>query len=288
MKKNYFVLVFIFFIQSAFSWGFWAHKKITSEAINLLPEKMREFYINYNDSIVNGSIAADLRRNKDKLEAARHYIDFEYYDEYPFAKIPFNFEEAKKLFGDSLINSSGYVPWQIVDVTKKLENAFREKNAKLILFYSSDLAHYIADAHVPLHTTKNYDGQLTNQHGLHARWESEIPEKYFSLFKLNLTKPEIITNFEEASFKICFDSYANVEKSLKLDKESWNSLSGEANYKKVENNGKQKLFFNKNYYDIYYEKLDGMVERRMEKAIINIANFWYSAWVNAGKPILNI
>jgi hypothetical protein len=29
---------------------------------------------------------------------------------------------------------------------------------------------------VPLHTTTNYDGQLTGQKGLHGLWESYIPE----------------------------------------------------------------------------------------------------------------
>jgi hypothetical protein len=41
------------------------------------------------------------------------------------------------------------------------------------------LGHYIGDAHVPLHTTSNYNGQKTNQHGIHGLWESRIPEQLF-------------------------------------------------------------------------------------------------------------
>ena len=33
--------------------------------------------------------------------------------------------------------------------------------------------------------------------------------------------------------------------------------------------------------------LSGMVERRMRKSIISIGNLWYSAWVDAGQPILD-
>ena len=37
-----------------------------------------------------------------------------------------------------------------------------------VLFLATDLGHYIANAHVPLHTTLNYNGQLSNQSGFHA------------------------------------------------------------------------------------------------------------------------
>jgi hypothetical protein len=36
----------------------------------------------------------------------------------------------------------------------------------------------------------------------------------------------------------------------------------------------------------YHTKLDGMVERRLRLSIISIGNLWYSAWVDAGQPIL--
>ncbi len=286
MKK-----LFIFFIlnllsQNAFSWGFWAHKKITSEAIKLLPKDMRSFYEAHKDSIVNGSIAPDLRRNSDKSEAPRHYIDFEYYDEFPFSKIPLSFDEAKIKYGDSLINASGNVAWYIAEVTKKLEEAFRKKDTKLILLYSSDLSHYIEDAHVPLHTTKNYDGQLSNQHGLHARWESEIPERFNEKFKLVYDNIKFIGNLEKESFSICMESYKNIDKMLKDDKDSWYSENGEPHFTESEKNGKKRLNFNKNYYDIYFIKLNGMVEKRMEDATSSVASFWYTAWMNANKPIL--
>ena len=41
---------------------------------------------------------------------------------------------------------------------------------------AADLGHYVGDAHVPLHTTSNYNGQKTGQKGIHAFWESRIPE----------------------------------------------------------------------------------------------------------------
>ena len=46
------------------------------------------------------------------------------------------------------------------------------------LFFSATLGHYMGDAHVPFHAVLNYDGQLTNQHGIHARFEAMLFERY--------------------------------------------------------------------------------------------------------------
>ena len=45
-----------------------------------------------------------------------------------------------------------------------------------VLRTAADLGHYLADAHVPLHTTGNYNGQRTNQTGIHALWETHNVE----------------------------------------------------------------------------------------------------------------
>ena len=36
----------------------------------------------------------------------------------------------------------------------------------------------------------------------------------------------------------------------------------------------------------YKNVLNGMVERRMKRAVFATASFWYSAWVDAGQPDL--
>ena len=56
------------------------------------------------------------------------------------------------------------------------------------------LGHYIADANEPLHTTLNYDGQLTNQDGIHAFWESRLPGLFYSNYNLIVPKIEYIDN----------------------------------------------------------------------------------------------
>lgn len=41
------------------------------------------------------------------------------------------------------------------------------------------------------------------------------------------------------------------------------------------------------YAHIYHELLEGMVEHQLRAAISATASYWYTAWVNAGKPDLS-
>ena len=41
------------------------------------------------------------------------------------------------------------------------------------------------------------------------------------------------------------------------------------------------------YAQAFHNAMKGMVESQMRHSIQDIANFWYTAWVNAGKPDLN-
>ena len=46
--------------------------------------------------------------------------------------------------------------------------------------------------------------------------------------------------------------------------------------------------YSREYTEAYNQLLCGMVERRMRKAILLTASFWYTAWINAGMPDLPI
>ena len=41
------------------------------------------------------------------------------------------------------------------------------------------------------------------------------------------------------------------------------------------------------YAQLYHDKLGGMVEEQMRKAIFALGSAWYTAWVDAGQPDLN-
>lgn len=278
------ILVLLSTPASLLGWGFWAHKEITKLAIESLPEGLRDFFRAHVDSLVEKSIEPDQRRFTDRSEPFRHYVNIDRYGSYPFRELPHQYDEAVKMYGKGMVDSSGTVPWRIVEFTEKLTESFRQGNVQDIVFYASNLGHYIADAHVPLHATENYDGQLTGQKGIHSRWESRIPEKFGSSFRLETASAEYLENPLEKAFDVILESFLEVDSVLALDKEVQQSLPEKDRFVVKENNNRVVYEYTDMYYKKYYSLLNGMVERRMNEAAQRVASYWLTAWVSAGKP----
>ena len=164
--------------EKSYGWGFWAHAKINGMAVFTLPPEMIGFYKENFDYITLHATDPDKLRYVDATEAPHHFINLEHYGKYPYAELPHDWDAAVKKFSIDTLDKYGVVPWQVQVVLKRLTAAFREGSKYKILKYSSFIGHYIADANVPLHCTINYNGQLTNQNGIHAFWESRIPELF--------------------------------------------------------------------------------------------------------------
>ncbi len=272
-------------------WGFWAHKQIHRRAVQAMPEPVAAFFREYATFLIEHSIDADDRRRIDPTEAEQHFIDIDRYGRYPFPELPRRFEDAVKKYTLDTVRANGVVPWRIVAFTDSLTRAFKMKNLDKILFFAANVGHYVADAHVPLHATENYDGQLTGQKGLHARWESEIPERYMRHLEMqNETAPraKYIADKTEESFKWVLESYLMVDSVLKCDLKAKEGLKPEEIYTVViDKNGRERQIYTPLYYERFKQALGDMVERRFEQTIERVASIWYSAWVDAGKPDLS-
>lgn len=153
---------------AAYTWGFFAHKKINQLAVFTLPPEMITFYKKHIDYLSEHAVDADKRRHAVKDEACRHYIDIDHYGKSPFDSVPKYWKDAVKKYSEDTLKEYGIVPWHIETMMYRLTQAFKDENVDRILYLSANIGHYIADAHVPLHTTKNYNGHLTNQKGIHA------------------------------------------------------------------------------------------------------------------------
>ena len=171
-------LIFLFLISylPSYCWGFFAHKKINYYAVFLLPPEMMVLYKPNIDFISEHAIDPDKRRYGVPDEGARHYIDIDYYGAYPYDALPHKWTEAVAKFTEDTLKANGIVPWHVQLMLSRLTDAFKEKNFSKIMKNSAEIGHYIADAHVPLHASSNHNGQLTNQKGIHAFWESRVPE----------------------------------------------------------------------------------------------------------------
>lgn len=296
-KKPYFFILIIIFITCnttlLFAWGFWAHQRINRAAIFALPDSMRSFFYNHIDFITEEAQMPDVRiyAINYKEEANRHYVDLEMLHSNSYEKMPGTLAEAKAKFGDSLLQKSGLLPWYIDDIITKLTKAFHDKNKPYILFQAGDLAHYIGDAHMPLHTTINHDGQLSGQKGIHSFWEAQLPESFGGSYNFYTGGAVYINDTKKEIWRIMKDSHRLVDTLLLAEKALQQQFSADQMYEK---DAAGKIFKNKYgqtkhslaYAKKYHEMLNGMVEHQMRLSIAAVANFWYTAWVNGGKPDL--
>ena len=280
-------LLFIPSGQGVFSWGFWAHTKINRMAVFTLPPEMISFYKTYIDYIGDHAPDPDRRRNMVPEEAPRHYFDSEHYNA-AFDSVPHSWKDAVAKYGEDSLNAYGIVPWHIVKMTYALTNAFMEKDVYRILRCSADLGHYIADAHVPLHTTENYNGQLTSQEGIHNFWESRLPELFGERYDCFTGRASYINDLNEESWRIIQESYAAVDSVLGIEKKLTESFPADKKFSFEAQGSVTKKVYSKKFSEKYHEMLNGMVERRLRLSIKRVGDFWYTAWINAGSPRLDI
>ena len=270
---------------SSFLWGFFAHQRINRYAVFTLPPAMIGFYKKHIDYLAEASVAPDRRRYAVPSEAPKHYIDLDRYGENALATLPRTWQQAMNTYGEDTLNARGVVPWHIKQMYDRLRDAFMMYDPEKILRTSAELGHYVADAHVPLHTTSNYDGQLTGQQGLHAFWESRLPELFFEQYDLLVGKAAYIEDVQQAAWQAVAKAHAAADSVLLTDKK----LAGRVGNKKYnfETRGRQTVkVVAVDYATTYHQLLQGMVERQLRASIKMVGDLWYSAWVDAGQPDL--
>jgi len=194
-------------------------------------------------------------------------------------------QACSKILIEDNFSAYGILPYFLPRYYSKLVKAFKEKNAKRVLQLSADIGHYIGDAHVPLHTTENYNGQLTNQVGIHAFWESRLPELFADeQYDFFVGKAEYIPDMSAYIWKVIEDSHDLLDEVLDFEKELSNTLPSDQQFC-FENRLEKTIKTQCEAYCIaYHDKLDGMVEKRMQDAIQSIGSVWLSAWIDAGQP----
>jgi hypothetical protein len=268
------------------SWGFFAHKHINHQAVFSLPVELMPFYKCNIDYLTEHAVDPDKRRYAVKTEACKHYIDLDHYPEILANSNPVSYFEAKEAYTEDSLNKHGTLPWNILQNMKYLEQAFSEQNEELILKYSADLGHYIGDAHVPLHTTSNYNGQFTNQHGIHGLWESRIPELYFQHYNLWIGNAQYLEAPEDSIWKCIFESHALVQRVLAAEIQASSIVSERKKYSVHYKNGNPVKSYSPVFCKHYQALLENSIETRFRKSIRMVADCWYTCWVNAGKPPL--
>jgi len=267
---------------TALGWGISAHRMITSEAIGLLPGEMQAFFRANSQNLAALSIEPDALSEESREEAPNHFMDLDAFDKPPFDKIPLDEKAFVRKFGKDALKE-GRLPWAIGDRYRMLVDAMRERDGEGVLRNAGYVAHYVADATMPLHATKNYKGQLTGNvifegnaadRHVHVRFEVGMIDANLDDIRKRMEAEvgsvrEIKDPAGEA-FALLKDSYSHIEPVLAADGELVKPGS----------------LVEPRYYTEMYRRVGGLAVQRMALARSQVASYWASAWIEAGRPEL--
>jgi len=289
MRKFFSLLTLLVFLSAELgAWGFFAHRKINRQAVFSLPPEMIGFYKFHIEYITENAVNPDRRRYAVMGEAEKHFIDADAYGDSAVFKLPRYWNQAIENFTEEELRSNGIGPWNVYHTKIQLTEAFKRKDVKAILRLSADLGHYIGDMHVPLHTTKNYNGQLTNQYGIHGFWESRIPEMLSNDYDFFVGKAKYLEQPQLSAWEAVIGAHLALDSVFQFEKIVSEKFPEDKKYAFEERNGINTKVYSRDFTIAYHEMLEGQVERQMKKAIKMIADFWYTAWIDSGQPDLNV
>lgn len=288
MIKKFFVTVFIVIgVLGLSGWGFMVHRTVNQLAIYQLPKQMQSFFYLNKAYLVDNAPRPDQRRATDSTEGNKHFLDFEYYGDSTYYTFPRNWSDAVSKYGADTLYKYGTLPFTVVATLDKLTRAFKNKQRDSILYYAADLGHYIGDANVPLHTSINYDGQLTNQRGIHDLWETTVPEVVFPSYKIQSKHTaKYITDPVTRVWEIMHATHQLLPDMLEKEKEVSKQFTDSTKYRWEVRWGKNRRFYSQSFAKAYSAALKNSINQQLILSSEHLADFWYTAWINAGSPDL--
>jgi len=263
-----------------FAWSWAGHRLIMQRAIDLLPPAIKPFFVEHRDEIVYRSIDPDLWRDAGWDEDPNHFVNFGVaeYGPYPFAALPRDHTAALEKFGAAAVKRNGTLLWRIPEMVGNLRRAFESfpKGNGLApqqtVLFAAVASHYMQDATQPMHVTANYDGQLTDQRGVHGRFEEQLLARYGSRLTLAPTSPKSIPSISDYAFTLALAGYKQVDLILKADKESIGA----------------KDTYDDEYFDAFFAKMKPVLDEQLSSAITATASMIVTAWEEAGRPALTL
>ncbi|MBA4407260.1 hypothetical protein C0389_08305 [bacterium] len=273
MKKIFSTTLLIILLPTVliFGWGDKGHKIIAAFAMKQLPSQMK-FSEEFKSAIIEHSVDPDNRKRDDKSEGSKHFIDIDFYKEFSDGIVIMSRDSLNKLYGEQVVTKEGILPWATEVTYYKLMKAFKEKDKDKVLLYASDLAHYVADGHQPLHATINYNGQLSDQKGIHSRYEIEMLDRYMNSIEKNYDNqiPYYVNSIPALIFNYIAEANNYVELIMSADKFAYKKSDGK---------------FGSEYYRLLWFKTKYVTLNEINSASLSLSSLIYSAWMDAGKPV---
>jgi hypothetical protein len=245
---------------------------VSTLALQALPDGPKAWYTGREAEVSDHASDPD-HWKQDRKEGPRHFLDFEPYGGPD--QLPRTLEDAQaKLGGD--FYRRGVVPWIIQDRWRDLVDAFRSGDPDRVALSTAILGHYLADAHVPLHTTENHNGQFTNQKGVHSRWESGLVERYLTADDLSAPPARPEAAFLDRPFEWLVAAHALVPQLLEDDRSADRTTP-------LDDRGKQRT---PAYWLIFWAKQGPVVKQQLQLAGQHLGDAILNAWIAAGKPAI--
>jgi hypothetical protein len=249
------------------AWGERAHRRVNAEAIENLPEPLRSYFRARKSYLVENASKPDWLAAHSAAERGHHFVEVEAYDVYPFLAFRQQFVQERRDPSPAQLQHGDCV-WQIELFTLKLAAALRERRwdegDEAALF----LAHYATDLTQPLHTVVNYDGRLTNQAGLHHRFEVELVNAHLDAWAFDPAPSIVEADLRARIFRELLESYRHRHQILEADRiavAGW-------------------TYVHPRYTATFAERSGPVARQQLEAAVSFVSSLWYTAWVRAGRP----
>ena len=257
--------------HSAWAWGFKTHVAICMEAAGAVPDEMKEWK-NYAGVLARNTMNPDFWKEGNRQESPRHYIDMDNYVALPLSDIPRSLEEATAKWGAAQMASEGIAPWTIVLLQTRLTQAMSSNQWDEAARLAAAMSHYIGDTHQPLHCTSRFDGPTGPSRGLHARWEENMPNLHWNFRMVKASTPVFIDDPWGSVWQWARQAFTQFEPIFKADDRARKQSHGDTE--------------SGEYYQALWTQTKAIFIAQTSQAATDLASFWYTAWVNAGRPAI--
>ncbi len=213
--------------SSAMAWGLAAHRWVALRAADLVRAECPAIGNAPRGALGDAAVEPDtvLKRRDGRREAARHYLNLDHYGPPPFRALPRDRRTAEARYGMAVVEREGVLPWSGADVARELRDELRRGDLVAARVTAGHLAHYAADATMPLHSTENFDGQRTRQPGIHRRLEADLVDEDLGEYtrrawKVTRRRPIAPEGADGALFAALEQSHEQVAPVLQADRDA--------------------------------------------------------------------
>jgi hypothetical protein len=259
---------------SSFSWGENADRLVANKAVDTLPEEMQPFFEANRQFLVQHVTDTQEAVPKSVIpfEHPRppDFVELDHYGPFPFSALPRDYKNASSKFNRRTLDEYGVLPWQVGLYSKKLTDAFHDRDWNEAKLSAALLAHYVTAAHDPFKTTINFDGKLSGQSGVNERFGTGLVDRYQLFFFLKPSEAVFVHDPTDRAFEMCLTAHALLEGVLLADRRAHTGLTG----------------YTDEYYDRFYAQAGTVLASQLSDAATDVGSYWMTSWINAGRPQL--